>query len=307
MAKYFAQDRLITRYLLGALSQAEQQHFEVKYFEDDDLFAKVEAVEQDLIDSYVRGELSIKEVKSFEARFLSTPTGRERVELARVLLEKMASQSEEAVIDGKKLFLWQKSMSWFSFQNPSLAWSVFIVFLMVGTFVTLNLRTELRQWDAERDRLLSQNKVLEQSNLDQQNQVSAFQQRLEEVGQELTRLKGALLPIKRFQLSSGVLRGENVKILRISKADHFAELQLNLDDKAEYTSYRATMMFNEGTELLRYNLLKAQTIVTGKIVLLQLPTAIFSNNQLFIIELEGFDASKSTFEKIGDYPFHVFF
>jgi len=46
------------RYLLGELSEAEQERFEEAYFADDALFEQFQAVKDDLLDAYARDELA---------------------------------------------------------------------------------------------------------------------------------------------------------------------------------------------------------------------------------------------------------
>lgn len=76
---------LIRQYLLGSLPQDERTRLEDQYFADTALFEELIAVENDLIDSYIREELAPAEVTQFEAEFLSSPERRARVEFARNL------------------------------------------------------------------------------------------------------------------------------------------------------------------------------------------------------------------------------
>ena len=75
-----------SQYLLGLSSEAERERFESEYFADEDAFQEMLTAEDDLIDAYVRGELSAKERKQFEKRFLTSSQARERVQFARTLV-----------------------------------------------------------------------------------------------------------------------------------------------------------------------------------------------------------------------------
>jgi anti-sigma factor RsiW len=76
----------LTHYLLGEVSQDERAEIEEEYLRNDELFEELVAAENDLIDDYVRGKLSGAERAQFEARFLSLPEKRERVQFARSLM-----------------------------------------------------------------------------------------------------------------------------------------------------------------------------------------------------------------------------
>jgi hypothetical protein len=77
-------------YLLGMSGAAERDHTEVNYFDDDDAFQEMLSAEDDLIDAYARGELTLEERRRFEDRFESPLGGRDRVQFARALADVVA-------------------------------------------------------------------------------------------------------------------------------------------------------------------------------------------------------------------------
>jgi len=79
-------DNFIRRYLLGELTEADQAALERELPMDRGKFDQVWAVENELIDSYVRGELSRADRKRFESHDLASPLHRERVEIAASFL-----------------------------------------------------------------------------------------------------------------------------------------------------------------------------------------------------------------------------
>jgi anti-sigma factor RsiW len=86
MQRATEQDERMTRYLLGDLPEAEQAAIEQEFFADPEKFEEIWAVENDLVDSYVRGRLSRGERELFERNYLKSPKHRERVAIARKLL-----------------------------------------------------------------------------------------------------------------------------------------------------------------------------------------------------------------------------
>jgi hypothetical protein len=79
------QEELISRYLLGQLAEEAQIELENQAFAAPELQEIITGVENDLIDEYVRGEMSAVVRHQFESRFLTSINRRRRVELAAAL------------------------------------------------------------------------------------------------------------------------------------------------------------------------------------------------------------------------------
>src|SRR5437868_12657887 len=80
-----ADEKTIRQYLLGELAEAEMSRFEEQLMTDDELFEMLLVVEDELIDERAAGELTAEEQARFDSYFLTTPTRRERLGLARTL------------------------------------------------------------------------------------------------------------------------------------------------------------------------------------------------------------------------------
>lgn len=87
----------MTRYLLGDLPETEQIVLEQEYFADPEKFEEVWAAENDLVDRYARGRLSRAELELFERNYLQSPKHRERVAIARKLVEAV----DRLVVEGE--------------------------------------------------------------------------------------------------------------------------------------------------------------------------------------------------------------
>jgi CHAT domain-containing protein/Tfp pilus assembly protein PilF len=116
-------EKLFYRFLLGGALPDEQERIEIRLLEDAELQEVIQSAEFDLIDDYLRGDLSAEEVRSFEQTFLNTPARRRKLEMARVLLNSNAEIAEEPpsseVINlaqhssgahSKKPFAWRMAM-----------------------------------------------------------------------------------------------------------------------------------------------------------------------------------------------------
>src|SRR5919205_2530088 len=75
----------IREFLLGRLSDDEQQKLEERLLVEDDLFQELEISKGELVEEYCANELSQEENRWLEQNFLSSPEGKERYSLALTL------------------------------------------------------------------------------------------------------------------------------------------------------------------------------------------------------------------------------
>lgn len=75
----------LMQYLLGSLPAEKREHFDELSVADDEIAERLCAVENDLVDAYVAGELHGDALSQFESHYLCTPYRRDKVEMARLL------------------------------------------------------------------------------------------------------------------------------------------------------------------------------------------------------------------------------
>jgi hypothetical protein len=75
-------DEQLVQYLLGLLPPEDAERLDEASIVDDDVSARLRAVEDDLVDAYVRGSLAGDTLRRFESHYLSSPRRRERVAFA---------------------------------------------------------------------------------------------------------------------------------------------------------------------------------------------------------------------------------
>ena len=93
MKQPFGSDRTIIRYLLNELSAEDQARFEEAYLSDEGLFEQVRALEEELIENYVKGDLSGRERRRFERHYLASNQRRARIKAARELVQVCSPKS----------------------------------------------------------------------------------------------------------------------------------------------------------------------------------------------------------------------
>jgi uncharacterized membrane protein YccC len=76
---------LLRSYLLGELDEAEADALEIRLLQDDALFELAEAVEEDLLAAWARGDLTVDAGQKVVRRLAASPRGRARLALAEGL------------------------------------------------------------------------------------------------------------------------------------------------------------------------------------------------------------------------------
>jgi hypothetical protein len=126
-------ENLIRRYLLGELAEADQAALEQELLIDRGKFDQVWAVENELVDSYVRGEMSRADRKRFEDHYLASPLHRERVAIAESFLTDIDQAAGEMVEARAKepVVPWRRR---FPLRSPRQVFSVVLVMALLLTF-----------------------------------------------------------------------------------------------------------------------------------------------------------------------------
>ncbi len=92
MGKETQQSKLIADYLLGQLSQSEQEQLEEKYFTDNDVFIELLETEENLISDYLHQRLPRRERQLFEKHYISIPCNKQKVEFMQLMNQSEARQ-----------------------------------------------------------------------------------------------------------------------------------------------------------------------------------------------------------------------
>ena len=127
------------RYLLGQLSEAEAERFEESYFADDALFERFQAVKDELLDAYARGELAGEKQTRFRKYFLASPAHRRELEETRKFISAVTEISNAAAANGDAPVLiaagskssWLKSFGGFFSLRPFPAGQLAVVVVLL--------------------------------------------------------------------------------------------------------------------------------------------------------------------------------
>jgi hypothetical protein len=84
--KHAHDDEPVIAYLLGAAPQDETERLDELSIADDEFASRLSAAENDLVDAYVRGELSGERLEQFQNVYLASPKHRQKVAFAEALV-----------------------------------------------------------------------------------------------------------------------------------------------------------------------------------------------------------------------------
>lgn len=304
-------ERLIVRYLLGDLPEEQQVAIEDHAFADKDYLALLTAVENDLIDEYVRYELSATEQQQFERQFLASAERRKRVEFAKALAR---VPSEPARLS------WRDSLyALITGLNPAARFAVAAVMLLViagGAWLlveTLRLRSQLTQLQAQnqaRQNELQQQVDVERRRSEELNaRLSQEKQQRDQSDESLRQLSetnNETIPpprpvIAALTLLPGMSRGGGDKpALVMPENARLVRLQIGIDPNEPYKTFAVELRTTAGRQVwTRENL----TVRTRGKVSLTLPASALKPGD-YELRLSGLQEGGAS-EDVGFYYFDV--
>jgi hypothetical protein len=330
MAADLNSEKLITQYLLGELPEEQQIEIEDRAFSDKEYMASITAVENDLIDEYVREELPEAARRRFETRFLASEGRRKRVEFARALVqiadETRVSQTETRAVTAASVS-WRDALAAFIHGlNPAAATGLAVVALLVlvgGAWLitkTLMLRSQLTQLQAQQqsqqnDRQTLQRQVEEERRRSEElaAQLNQEKQQRAQTDESLRRLSENVNQrapetsrpiIASLTLLPGLSRGGGTQPKLVLPADAtVAQLEIGIEAEETFKSYAVELRTLAGRPVWTRDSLPARSTRGGRSVRLTLPATALIPGQ-YELRLKGKTAT-DVVEDVGFYYFEV--
>jgi anti-sigma factor RsiW len=257
-------ENLIRRYLLGELAEADQAALEQELLIDRGKFEQVWAVENELIDSYVRGKMSRADRKRFEGHYLASPLHRERVAIAESFLTDIDQVAGETVEERAKkpVVPWRRR---FPLRSPRPVFGMTLVMALLLTFslvwlhfervrLTGQIATVQKEAEAERAFLKQRKQELALRNQEIEKEITDVSRRNEQLKEEieqLSRRPDAAPAVLSILLAPAPVRGERAppqSTIPLSAGK--ARLLVELNDN-DYANYQAVLQTVEGREIFR--------------------------------------------------------
>jgi hypothetical protein len=315
---------LLFKYLLGDLPEAEQAEIEERAFRDQQTVRNIQAVESDLIDAYVREELSERERQQFEGRFFASAERRRKVEFARALAH---VAPEFAVIEraarpasAPPPVTWPRLIEAFLRRlSPAARYGLAAAALLIvigGSWLiaeSLRLRAQFAEMRAEQHSYEQRQQALQQQIADEQahrEELATQLQREREHSQQLAgelqrQLQESAPPpapsaIVSLVLWPGISRsgGTRAKLV-IPQAAQRVRVQVGVEPEDDYRSFRVELRAPGGQPIWTQANLAAQRVRGGRAIRLNLPAGILRAGE-YELALKGVTAEGTT-EDVGYY------
>jgi hypothetical protein len=307
----------LSKYLLGNLSEEEEQALEQRFFADEGLFSELLAVEDELVDQYVEGNLKNT---GFEKKLLASAEGRQKIENARAL-RRYITQQRKAQALPQKLELPQPQVSQSRVLIYVLAAGI-IILIAVGIWLVYersrlsqelqlaqsNQRTQQLERELveaqSRERELQQ-RIKDQSGHNDQlaEELKRESERIEQLEHELSQRSPNRSSVLAVVLSPGLTRGGGTVVVLPSEIE-VVKLELPLPaDKTIYRTYSAALVAAGGSQVLSQKNLKSVAARTGKSLIVRVPARMLQE-KTYVVTLRG-ERDDGTFENVEDYQFAV--
>jgi hypothetical protein len=310
-------DRTIRQYLLGELSEPEQAAVESEYIADRDVFEEVCALENDLIDDYVRGNLAGTDREQFERRYFSSPERLSRVQFAGSMLASLYGtgtrasgrrpDSASSRVRGSLAAVFGR---WKLRATPILATLALVLAVATGLLALEALRLR-RALVTSQETLASQSQKeseLERQLTEQRASTEHLAKDLEALrsgnAQEQTSSLRGLAPIiASFILRPGLLRsgGEPQRLLIPAGAD-VIELRLNLRS-LDFKEYTGNLLTPEGAVIWKQPTIKIRPSQTGGTAFMRVPSKLLPPGD-YLMRVDGISPLGEAIE-VSDCYFRV--
>jgi hypothetical protein len=315
---------VLVRYLLGQMSEHEQQQIEQRAFDDDEFYSQLLEVEDDLRCAYAQGTLPLAQKGLFEKRFLIFADERQSVAIARDMIAELrqspvkdawsvASTRGERKTD-RNLFSWI-----FGPSSPVPRYALAAVALVVVAggvwllFETTRLRSEISRLQSERANAEQQ---LEERSAEQSARTEQLDKQLKEereqraqLEQELSRRdeqadeQTARASVIALLLSPGRIRGGG-ETKRLVLAPDVEQVRLQLELAGDASSgYRAVLINADGRAILTRSALKARRVGARTILTFRVPSRILAEDD-YELRVTGLDTAGQP-ERTDSYYFTV--
>ena len=326
--------RVITDYLLKALPEEELEQLDELSVTDDEFVDELRMVENELIDSYVRGNLTGERLEQFKAAYLYGTAGRQKVDFAHALqafgknhplplLE--TAQSEKSINPQPEMTIHGWFSPWEVFRIPRLAQFGFamaaLVLLIVGGLLAIENIRHTRQLSQER---VSNSAAAQQpheaqreperqpeSNSTREKEL-ASNRNANEGGQESesktpvgppSTLSGARrnVSISSFVLTPQMRGPGEIKIVTVPANTSVVAIKVQLEPN-QYSSYQLVLLNESNRSLWRSNTINVREKTDYKNLSISFPAALLKQ-ATHVLHVYGIDRGQS--ELLGDYHFKV--
>jgi hypothetical protein len=275
-------DQRLVQYLLGALAEEDAERLDELSVADDEIAGRLRALENDLVDAFVRGELSDAVRAQVHASYLASPRRRDKVGFAEALLafEKQharlssATDAAAAVATTDESRLERRRRWRLMFVQWAPVAAALVAAVTAASFVVENqrLRREMGQSKAER------------TNLEQST--NSLRTELERERSASARIRDERSRRDPFVLSPMRRGADDVTTVALSGKPEQVSFRLGLESD-DFPSYLATLRdASDARVIWRSQRLDVPSTGTDRFVAVQVPAALLKS-RAYTFELAG--------------------
>ena len=315
-------DKLIKRFLLGQLSDEQRVAVEERLFKEDAFYGEVLAVQEELADDYVSGDLSPSERAQVNNFFLKSPRRQKRLEFATTLSQALVQPAPRVVIPVRTAWH-ERPLSFFrgGFAFATAAAAVLLMILTGWLWMqNRRLTTTVEQARAENDALQQSSTDTQESAArkakDLEDQLAALKQEggalkttIDQKEKELENLRRiAATPSSRtntslsaFILSPGLTRGnDEPEKLIVPPGTSTLRLQLDLEREENFKGYVAEIRTARGNLVWSKSGIPMHRTNYGQAVSIVVPSSLLPNGE-YEVTLKG--VAGRNVQTVGYYYF----
>ena len=313
---YIPDDRLLTQYLFRSLSEEETERLDELSVVDDDFAARLNTVENDLVDAYVRRELPAEEASRFKSAYLSSPRRREKVRFAATLVsfeqraenKPMVARPEAGRAEKKRESAGKRFFgNWFGTSRRASTWFAALwglagaaLLLLAASGYLLNSNRELRQ-EVKKAESVRATLVQQQEQLQHQIAIMAAANPANQGRDDRSPLSLDHLRVAAFMLGPALRGAVAPPSVSWSANTDLVVLQLELES-SEFSNYRATIQDSSSRHAAWQNdALKPASEGNRRVLSIAFPPSVLKSGN-YVVQLEGVRANGAT-ELVSSYPF----
>jgi hypothetical protein len=317
MIKPDTQEELMRRYLLGDLPESETTELELLALRDDERFEEIWEVENRLVDEYVRGRLASADQERFERHYQASPVHRQRVAVARNLVEEADRSLAAVITTPAKASLGARlsekfGFSPFSWQSAMVAAMLLLAICSLWLFLDRSrLRREQEQARAESQSQQNREDALSQQLANAQEEREKLESEVEQLRVERNGNVQPPTPTERTQLptiyslllSPMLTRGgNNPQTATVSPGTNFVRLQMRVNQE-DGQRFQVTVRTVEGRQVWKQQLKLRAGQASTSMISAQIPVSKLPIGD-YILTLSAITSSGQA-EEVNRYFFRV--
>jgi hypothetical protein len=311
-------DQVLIRYILGSLPEKEAERLDILSIADDAFAWRLNAVEHDLLDAFVSGELSGDDLLQFRKSYLSSPNRLQNVEFAgalsssgsrgataaaQALLSRAAPSSEEKDQPMKGF----SPRRWFPVSHLALQWGfaggALVLLFTAGYVLFENARMRRQTTEGQRSQA-----AFEQRERELQFQLLEQRSATTELAMELDLFRKSRPNLEQLKTVSALLLSPKreagpIPTVSIPRGTDLVVLLLTLESY-DFPNYRAGLKDAATDQTVWHNAnLEVGPGGDNKAVVVSFPAHLLKQKN-YVIELFG-AAPNGRAEFITGYPIRV--